>query len=469
MATRLYLHRNASPMGGTLPATTATVSATAPTWTPGQTNSVITTPLLTNFRMDPVISQTAETSIAYTTDNVTTAQRQPLIRFISPALAAQTILGTQSIIVHHGANCSSTVSVFWTYFTLAIWRPGTGAVVGRIYDQKAASGGATSTNHGSFSVPNTSGTTQTAQAGDILILEIWRGPELQTMATSYTNTFFYDGRTHQSTTDIASSLEFANDLTFVRPSTADAYGTAIMAETSLRHYWRLGETAPPFLDADGYTDLGIAAGSNFQYNQPTLPALGNSGVRNTASPNTTRISGVSPDIDSAGPFSIECWFYTTAVPASTGIIVGCSQTSSAIFGWSLGLTNGTQVIDARAGNGTSIYGPTGGDRSFQLNTWYHLVLTYDGTNLRFYMNGQIIGSPSAAFTMAAASTNEDIGITGGNNVTNVAANATVDEVAWYNAALSAGAILAHYQLVVPPRLTPTLVGPVDAFANSVID
>jgi hypothetical protein len=240
LATRFYLRRAAQTITGTAPATNASLSATAPLVTPGTTNGNATTPLLTNFSLDPNIGVTAQTSLVYTTKAATTNQNQPLMRFVSPPLAAQTI-GQQVMGFSLGYAASSTVSVFWAATVWAIWRPSTGGLVGRLLDMPVSpsSGPATASqtvaavNGGSGNV-----TPVTCQAGDVLVLELWRNSNVQTMATSYTNTLFYDGTTEGSATNTAAYINFANNIALAsdvtEPATPTLGGPAESCSTTRR-------------------------------------------------------------------------------------------------------------------------------------------------------------------------------------------------------------------------------------------
>ena len=44
-----------------------------------------------------------------------------------------------------------------------------------------------------------------------------------------------------------------------------------------------------------------------------------------------------------------------------------------------------------------------------LNTWYHFVGTYDGTNMKFYRNGQLRNTVAGSGTLGGASANHVIG------------------------------------------------------------
>lgn len=211
----MYFHRGTSGVGGTLPATNATISVIfTPYVTPGQTNSVANTPLLTNFTMDTTIGATAQTSLAYATDNVTASQNQPLLRFVSEPLAAQSI-PAQDINVQYAISQSNGNSAFTCRALAGLWRPSSGALVGIFVDVgnsapgQLGAGVSTAEQAGGSVAISSDVSGQTAQAGDIIVVEIWRTINAQTMATSYTNTVFYDGTTEGSVTDNAGTVEFA--------------------------------------------------------------------------------------------------------------------------------------------------------------------------------------------------------------------------------------------------------------------
>lgn len=212
MPTKFYFRRTTQTITGTAPATNATTSAKTPTWTPGASNSVVSTPLLTNYSLSPTIGSTAQTTLAYTTDNVTTNQQQPLLRFVSTPLLAQ-VINAQAITVRLGLSQSSTVSAFTTLAVVTVWRPSTGTVVGRFSDGTVSSPQpGTSQTDISNSIASGSTSIVACQDGDLLVVEIWRGVGLQTMGTSYTNTIAYDGRTEGSTSDNAGYIQFTTSV-----------------------------------------------------------------------------------------------------------------------------------------------------------------------------------------------------------------------------------------------------------------
>jgi hypothetical protein len=210
--TKFYLHRTASEVQPTLPATNASASTTTPTWTPGVSNGQAATPLLFNRTMNTTIGTVAQTSLAYTTANNTLDQKQPFLRFVSPPLAAQTI-AAQSISVQYGYSNSNTASFFQPTSFVGVWRPSTGALVGTLATVGQNVANAATTSQG-FSNNNMTCAAVTCAAGDVIVVEIWRSASVQTMGTAYTNTIFYDGSGgDSSTTNISAYLNFANTLT----------------------------------------------------------------------------------------------------------------------------------------------------------------------------------------------------------------------------------------------------------------
>ena len=204
MPLKFYLHRTTTTDTGTLPAATATTSANSPAIAPSG---------LTNMAMDGIIGASAQTSIAWSTAATTTSQSSPHLRFVSAPLAAQTI-GQQTLALAIGGSCSNTTSAFTAAVTCCVWRPGTGAVVGRFFDSIAsvsASAGTSQTNL-TISIASGSTTAVTAAANDILVIEIWRSAGVQSMGTSYTNTLFYDGTTENSTSNDAATITFGTNI-----------------------------------------------------------------------------------------------------------------------------------------------------------------------------------------------------------------------------------------------------------------
>jgi hypothetical protein len=79
--------------------------------------------------------------------------------------------------------------------------------------------------------------------------------------------------------------------------------------------------------------------------------------------------------------------------------------------------------------------------ALQPNTWYHVAVTYDGTNLRMYLNGVLQHTAASSRSLAntaAALTVDNVASTG------QPFNGRLDEVAVYTSALPQARIQAHY-------------------------
>jgi glucose/arabinose dehydrogenase len=88
-----------------------------------------------------------------------------------------------------------------------------------------------------------------------------------------------------------------------------------------------------------------------------------------------------------------------------------------------------------------------GTSAIPLNAWTHLASTYDGANLRVYVNGALAGT--TAVTGAVGATTSPLRI-GGNAVWGEYFNGLIDEVRVYNRALSAAEVQSDMNTAVAP-------------------
>ncbi|MCX8472674.1 MAG: LamG domain-containing protein, partial [Sediminibacterium sp.] len=103
-----------------------------------------------------------------------------------------------------------------------------------------------------------------------------------------------------------------------------------------------------------------------------------------------------PTLDMSGNYTIETWFKNTGALGSWRRVFdfGSGPNGSGIL---LGFPTATQI--GFHSNSADII--TNLPSNFSLNGWNHIVLTFDGTNLRLYLNGVLI-STNAATPVAAA-------------------------------------------------------------------
>ncbi len=197
-----YFHDATATVVGTAPGST-TLSASTPT--------VTATGASTNRAMNGTIG-VAQTSVVGTCNATTSAQSQWLRRYVSPPLVGGTMQSTATPTIFAGAAESNTNSNFSVTQVLAIWRPTTGAIVGRLCDLSGTGAVSTTTEAAINWGPTLS--TLTWLDGDLLVAEIWRASTAQSMSTAYTNTFFYDGTSATSATSNAANLDLISNSSF---------------------------------------------------------------------------------------------------------------------------------------------------------------------------------------------------------------------------------------------------------------
>ncbi len=132
--------------------------------------------------------------------------------------------------------------------------------------------------------------------------------------------------------------------------------------------------------------------------------------------------------------SISCWVYASntapSFPNFDGI-VGFRNDASCDF-YLLHLS--TNVLEARFRNSTGTHYTTTVS-GFQINTWQHLVMTYDGSSLKVYLNSAQAASIPASGTIISSSETFMLGNLTFQS-TNFQFGGKLDEVALWNKALN---------------------------------
>lgn len=220
MTTKLYLHAASHALTGTFP--TGEQSSATPSWS--------ATGAATLRTMNTTIG-TAQTSLSGTSLANTSLQLPFMGFFVSPPLN-----GNQSVTAVFRLNValtqSNTQMNLGQYLTtcLYVWRPSTGAVVGKLLDGPAdsiplngvAPPSAASTEKVDWGSYNTPATMIMALDGDVLICEVWPAL-LQGTAAAYTANFYFDGTTENATLNAtvsnhAAFLDFDDNLVFKSPA-----------------------------------------------------------------------------------------------------------------------------------------------------------------------------------------------------------------------------------------------------------
>jgi len=250
----------------------------------------------------------------------------------------------------------------------------------------------------------------------------------------------------------------------VRAASAADYPTTILNDHPVAYY-RLEEPS-------GSSTVADSSGNGFtgyvtyvtQANSTVYPQLGLPGIdTNSALFATSTGIGqgnsdvpwnatINPTIDgtNGAPFTAEVWVQATkqssgyAVPLDNNIQYGGAPPYANSAGWNFYQTPGpagTWSFSIRpspgfVGNGVAV----------TVGQWTHLVLTYDGTNAIFYVNGVAFGTYAnpTYYNNPGIGPASDLLVGEGPNTGQIPYDGYVDEIAIYNYALSATQITNHY-------------------------
>jgi len=132
-----------------------------------------------------------------------------------------------------------------------------------------------------------------------------------------------------------------------------------------------------------------------------------------------------------GSVSISAWFKTNSVTGNhyiNGKTIGTKYPAMALYANKL----------AFAASATAWL--TTGVTTLAIDTWYHGVVVYDGTNRSVYLNGGLDNNTTGAYTFTTG-----LAILGGSTTTTAIFNGVIDGIRFWNRALSASEIAQHYR------------------------
>ena len=241
-------------------------------------------------------------------------------------------------------------------------------------------------------------------------------------------------------TDDDGALDVSDPLTITATSSGGGttYSQTVLADSPLA-YWRLGEASgTSAADASGNGRTGSYVAS------PTLGVPGALSESNTA----VGFNGSSQYVNvpytaalNPAQFTVEAWAYVTGGQgAYRSIVTSRDYSTNNARGFVIyaAADNTWQFWDG-AGTGWGIvYGPP-----VTLSQWTHLVGTYDGTTMRLYVNGALIGATPSGYVQ---NTQRPLRIASGRTESTPTfyLPGRVDEAAVYGSALSATRVQAHF-------------------------
>jgi hypothetical protein len=222
-----------------------------------------------------------------------------------------------------------------------------------------------------------------------------------------------------------------------------AYRDVILAEASLQSYWEMDEGLGNITDSEGAV-TGTTLGNN-TYSQTGLIPVGSailidpgadSGACGFDMGNVYGFTGTSA-------FTVEAWVKPAILDAAGRQIAGKEDVTGTNWGWWVVYTSTNISVRRRDAtiNNTLNFAHT-----MSVGGIYHIVATFDGTNIRAYQDGAEIGTAQASAASILSHTAPfRVGShsQGGNRL-----RGTIDEIAVYNVALSLSSIQSHYNAAV---------------------
>lgn len=243
-----------------------------------------------------------------------------------------------------------------------------------------------------------------------------------------------------------------------------SYASEVLSEASLVLYWRLGESSGTNADdatannRDG-TYEAVGTGAVPTLGQASLVA---SDTSNTAADfervdasNGSRVRRADEAALDVTNVTLECLIKPESQPGSGAFWTIASKTnaSASTFVYGFDYRNAGGTMQFAIGVNTGTFTERVVTQTFANATVYHVVGTYDGANLRTYVNGAEVGTGTAKTGNISNVTDP---LTVGTFFTVDPFDGVIDEFALYSAALSAARITAHYDasLTIPQRLRP---------------
>jgi hypothetical protein len=223
------------------------------------------------------------------------------------------------------------------------------------------------------------------------------------------------------------------------------YKGTILSTSGLQSYWRFGESS-------GTTATDLVGGKDGTYTNG--PILGQSGAiagdTDTAASfdGSNDFVGFGDNYGFAGTasFSAEAWVnQSTAHATWSARIFDKVNYGTNRDGWLL-VNQANDSLAFIRYNGTGTSGTSIGAAAGLVtatNGWHHVAVTYDGTNMRLYVDGVLKAGPSSStYALNAHASPFAVGAQsgGGNPFPGL-----IDDVAVYNVALSAQQVEDHYR------------------------
>jgi len=227
--------------------------------------------------------------------------------------------------------------------------------------------------------------------------------------------------------------------------TQGGYSSAVLSDGPVA-FWRLNElTTSAAVDSSGHRNNGSYAGG-VSFGASSVSTAGET----AASFNGSTGYASAPNSVSLNPssaISLEAWIKPSASYSEPIVLKSYTSHNPPYYQYGL-FENGSGIrMDMSLGGIWKTASSSGA--SLTIGSWNHVVATWDGSTIRFYINGVAAGTSAATGTLSSYATPVDLA-TYENLRTSGSSyfwGGSLDEVAIYPTALSASRISAHYSAV----------------------
>jgi hypothetical protein len=206
--------------------------------------------------------------------------------------------------------------------------------------------------------------------------------------------------------------------------------------TYLGQKWGISNTDRSIVDLAGNNigSFGGAAGSQTVANMPTFDFYNKGTLRFDGGDYVLTATPVLP-VSHTSPFTLEAFCCPSTVSVAYQTVLGTMSSFSQI-----GFANNTFAAGRNGGGGGFLRNSLA---TVFANTWYHICMTYDGTNASFYLNGSFLSTQ----TIGGNGVNNGVSLLGSYSSSSPLEtfNGTIASARIYSKALSAVEVAQNYE------------------------
>lgn len=257
-------------------------------------------------------------------------------------------------------------------------------------------------------------------------------------------------------------------------ASASDYVSTILADNPVA-YLRLEETsgtvAADSSASGAFPGTYVMAGSHPVLGQPGIDT---NSISLSAAQSASVTMGYYAELNEQAPFSVEIWARPVSVPSGGNYRCPVGNFS----GWGVANPSGWYIYQTPdVPSALAFVTPSGvwiSTTHYTLLDWHHLVGTYDGTVMSFYVNGELIGTQDASGYVANSVENAGINslALGDRGDAYGFFDGGLDEFAYYATALTPAQVATHYEVgtnsfrsaILPPSILSDVVS-ADAYAG----